>query len=173
MGRTFESLPSISLVLTSHGASRVRKVSSKRISSDPFTLLQTGSMDLSRDPEHDRIHLRDLLTCSARSLVSPVRGSESGGVFRPPKIPKRGRQFGKGNGINWGTDGTFPQSCPRNWGSFRLSPVFPVSYGTLSPRSSAKSRPHISTRSDLSVLQPVFSLTTRSRSDNLLQYILS
>ena len=76
--------------LTSYSASRVRKVSFKRISSDQFRLLQTGSMDVSRDQEHDRTHLRDLLTCSARSPASPVRGSESVGVFRPPKIPKEG-----------------------------------------------------------------------------------
>jgi hypothetical protein len=43
-------------------------------------------MDVSRDQEHDRIHLRDLLTCSATSQVSPVRGSESG----PPKITNEG-----------------------------------------------------------------------------------
>jgi hypothetical protein len=46
-------------------------------------------MDVSRDQEHDRIHLRDLLTCSATSLVSPVRGSESGGFSARPKIPMR------------------------------------------------------------------------------------
>jgi hypothetical protein len=46
-------------------------------------------MDVSRDQEHDRIHLRDLLTCSATSRVSPVRGSESGGFSAPPKIPMR------------------------------------------------------------------------------------
>jgi hypothetical protein len=46
-------------------------------------------MDVARDQEHDGIHLRDLLTCSARSLVSPVRGSESGG-FSAPKNTNEG-----------------------------------------------------------------------------------
>jgi hypothetical protein len=40
-------------------------------SSDQFRQLQTGSMDVSRDQEHDHTHLRDLLT-SPRRLVSPV-----------------------------------------------------------------------------------------------------
>jgi len=88
MGRTF--LPPISLALTCYSDSRARNVSFKQISSDQFRLLQTGSMDVSRDQEHDRTHLRDLLTCSARSVVSPVRGSESGGVFRPRKYQKEG-----------------------------------------------------------------------------------
>ena len=87
MGRTF--LPSISLALTCYSDSRARNVSFKRISSDQFRRLQTGSMDVSRDREHDRTHLRDLLTCSGRGLVSPVRRSESGGVFRPRKIPRK------------------------------------------------------------------------------------
>jgi hypothetical protein len=90
MERTSKSWPSISLALTCYSDSRARNVSFKRISSDQFRLLQTGSMDVSRDQEHDRTHLRDLLTCSARSLVSPVRGSESGGVFRPHKYQKEG-----------------------------------------------------------------------------------
>jgi hypothetical protein len=90
MGRTSKSLPSISLALTSYSDSRVRNVSLKRITSDQFSLLQTGSMDVSGDQEQDRIHLRDLLTCSARSLASPVRASESGGVFRSRKYPKEG-----------------------------------------------------------------------------------
>jgi hypothetical protein len=88
MGRTF--LPSISLALTCYSDSRARNVSFKRISSDQFRRLQTGSMDVSRDREHDRTHLRDLLTCSGRGLVSPVRRSESGGVFRPHKYQKEG-----------------------------------------------------------------------------------
>jgi hypothetical protein len=78
MGRTSKSLPSISLGLTSYSDSRVRNVSLKRITSDQFSLLQTGSMDVSGDQEQDRIHLRDLLTCSVRSLVSPVRGRKAG-----------------------------------------------------------------------------------------------
>jgi len=52
-------------------------------------------MDVSRDQEHDRIHLRDLLTCSATSRVSPVRGSESGGFSAPPKY-----QWGFGHVIH-------------------------------------------------------------------------
>jgi hypothetical protein len=76
MGRTSKSLPSISLALTSYGASRARKVSFKRISSDHFRLLQTGSMDVSRDQEHHRTRLRDLLTRSARSLGSPQADSK-------------------------------------------------------------------------------------------------
>ena len=88
MGRTF--LPSISLALTCYSDSRARNVSFKRISSDQFRRLQTGSMDVSRDREHDRTHLRDLLTCSGRGLVSPVRRSESGGSFPTSQIPKRG-----------------------------------------------------------------------------------
>ncbi len=75
---------------TSYSDKWVRNVSHQRISSDQFRLLQTGSMDVSRDQEHDRTHLRDSLTCSARSVVSPVRGSESGGVFRPHKYQKEG-----------------------------------------------------------------------------------
>jgi hypothetical protein len=47
-------------------------------------------MDVSGDQEQDRIHLRDLLTCCARSQVSPVRGSESSGVFRSRKYQKEG-----------------------------------------------------------------------------------
>jgi hypothetical protein len=47
-------------------------------------------MDVSRDQEHDRIHLRDLLTCSATSLVSPVRGAESGGFSAPPENTNEG-----------------------------------------------------------------------------------
>jgi hypothetical protein len=82
MERTSKSVPSISLAFTSYSDSRVRNVALKRITSDQFSLLQTGSMDVSGDQEQDRIHLRDFLTCCARSLVSPVRGSESGGVFR-------------------------------------------------------------------------------------------
>jgi hypothetical protein len=88
MGRIF--LPSISLALTCYSDSRARNVSFKRISSDQFRLLQAGSMDVSGDQEHHRTHLRDLLTSSARSVVSPVRGSESGGVFRPHKYQKEG-----------------------------------------------------------------------------------
>ena len=53
---------------------RVQKVSLERISSDQFRLLQTDSMDISRDREHDRTRSRDLLTGSARSRVSPVSG---------------------------------------------------------------------------------------------------
>jgi hypothetical protein len=78
MGRTSKSLPSISPAFTSYSDSRVRNVSLKRITSDQFSLLQTGSMDVSGDQEQDRIHLRDLLTCSVRSLVSPVRGRKAG-----------------------------------------------------------------------------------------------
>jgi len=89
MGRTSKSLPSISLALTSYSDSRVRNVSLKRITSDQFSLLQTGSMDVSGDQEQDRIHLRDLLTCSVRSLVSPVRGRKAGD-FPISQIPKRG-----------------------------------------------------------------------------------
>jgi hypothetical protein len=90
MERTSKSVPSISLALTSYSDSRVRNVSLKRITSDQFSLLQTASMDVSGDQEQDRIHLRDLLTCCARSLVGPVRGSESGGVFRSRKYQKEG-----------------------------------------------------------------------------------
>jgi hypothetical protein len=90
MGRTPKSWPSFSLALTCYSDSRARNVSPKRMSSDQFRPLQTGSMDVSGEQEHDRTHLRDLLTCSARSAVSPVRGSESGGVFRPRKYQKEG-----------------------------------------------------------------------------------
>ena len=88
MGRTF--LPSISLALTCYSDSRARNVSFKRISSDQFRRLQTGSMDVSRDREHDRTHLRDLLTSSARSVVSTVRGVGKRGSFPTSQIPKRG-----------------------------------------------------------------------------------
>jgi hypothetical protein len=55
------------------------------VTSDQFSLLQAGSMDVSRDQEHDRIHLRDLLTCSAMSLVSPGILSSFARRFRSPK----------------------------------------------------------------------------------------
>jgi hypothetical protein len=42
-------------------------------------------MDVSRDQEHDRTHLRDLLTPSARSLVSLVMGVGKRGSFLTPK----------------------------------------------------------------------------------------
>ena len=90
MGRTPKSWPSFSLALTCYSDSRARNVSFKRISSDQFRLLQTGSMDVFGDLGQDRTHLRDLLTCSVKSVVSPVRGSESGGVFRPHKYQKEG-----------------------------------------------------------------------------------
>jgi hypothetical protein len=43
-------------------------------------------MDVSSDQEHDRTHLRDLLTSFMSGLVSQVSGgSETGGGFRIPK----------------------------------------------------------------------------------------
>jgi len=81
MGRISKSWPSISLALTCYSDSRARNVSVKRISSDQFRLLQAGSMDVSGDQEHDRTHLRDLLTSSARSVVSTVRGVGKRGSF--------------------------------------------------------------------------------------------
>ena len=83
-------MPSISLALTCYSDGRARNVSFKRISSDQFRLLQTGSMDVSRDLEHDRTHLRDLINCSARSVVSPVSGVGKRGSFPTSQIPKRG-----------------------------------------------------------------------------------
>jgi len=55
------------------------------VTSDQFSLLQAGSMDVSGDEEQDRIHLRDLLTCSAMSLVSPGILSSFARRFRSPK----------------------------------------------------------------------------------------
>ena len=88
MGRTF--LPSISLALTCYSDSRVRNVSLKRISSDQFRLLQAGSMDVSRDQEQDRTHLRDLLTCSVRSAEHGKGGRKAGEFSDLEKYQERG-----------------------------------------------------------------------------------
>jgi hypothetical protein len=179
MGRTSKSLPSISLALTSYSDSRVRNVSLKRITSDQFSLLQTGSMDVSGDQEQDRIHLRDLLTCSARSLVSPVRASESGGVSRSRKYPKEG--LGTSFHCNSETRhsknfASLPQAYPS---TPEPSSASPTAHGMQKPTLSSSEPPQRSrlrrrasfperrrfNPPDLNMLRPAFSLKMSGRDD--------
>ena len=64
----------------------------RRISSDQFRRLQTASMDVSRNQAQDHTHLRDLLTASWSSPVSPVSGGfgKRGRFSNPPNTKRKG-----------------------------------------------------------------------------------
>jgi hypothetical protein len=129
-------------------------------------------MDVSGDQEQDRIHLRDLLTCCARSQVSPVRGSESSGVFRSRKYEKEG--LGTSFHCNSETRhsknfASLPQAYPSTPKPSSTSPTAhgmqkPILLSSEPPQRSAHDDAHgpqregASNPPDLNLLRPAFSL---------------